>query len=82
MYVSLHPDDSVVCPIDLPQVATKVVEMSSDAAAKLWEDSINQRLFDLVHSPHNHDKLGGILAIGTCLPASSTYNPYRRRPSS
>ncbi|KAH9013261.1 hypothetical protein EDB85DRAFT_972866 [Lactarius pseudohatsudake] len=30
---------------------------------KLWEDSINQRLFDLVHSPHSHDKLGGILAI-------------------
>ncbi|KAH9004515.1 atypical/PIKK/FRAP protein kinase [Lactarius hatsudake] len=44
-------------------VATKVVEMSSDAATKLWEDSINQRLFDLVHSPHSHDKLGGILAI-------------------
>lgn len=41
--------------------------MSSDAAAKLWEDSINQRLFDLVHSPHNHDKLGGILAIGARL---------------
>ncbi len=49
---------------DYPQVATKVVEMSSDAATKLWEDSINQRLFDLVHSPHSHDKLGGILAIG------------------
>ncbi|KAN0137000.1 atypical/PIKK/FRAP protein kinase [Lactarius tabidus] len=44
-------------------VASKVIEMSSDAATKLWEDSINQRLFDLVHSPHSHDKLGGILAI-------------------
>ncbi|KAH9072320.1 atypical/PIKK/FRAP protein kinase [Lactarius deliciosus] len=44
-------------------VATKVVEMSSDAATKLWEDSINQRLFDLVHSSHSHDNLGGILAI-------------------
>jgi serine/threonine-protein kinase mTOR len=43
--------------------------MSSDAAAKLWEDSINQRLFDLVHSPHSHDKLGGILAIGARLPS-------------
>jgi FKBP12-rapamycin complex-associated protein len=49
--------------------------MSSDAAAKLWEDSINQRLFDLVHSPHNHDKLGGILAIGACLQSSTTYEP-------
>jgi FKBP12-rapamycin complex-associated protein len=56
-----------------PQVATKVVEMSSDAAAKLWEDSINQRLFDLVHSPHNHDKLGGILAIGARLPLCFNY---------
>ncbi|KAI0046207.1 atypical/PIKK/FRAP protein kinase [Auriscalpium vulgare] len=44
-------------------VSTKVVEMSSDAAAKLWDDSIIQRLFDLVHSPNNHEKLGGILAI-------------------
>ena len=82
MYVSIHRDVSLVCRIDLPKVATKVVEMSSDAAAKLWEDSINQRLFDLVHSPHNHDKLGGILAIGVCFQSSSTHNPYRRRPSS
>ncbi|KAI9455690.1 armadillo-type protein [Lactarius psammicola] len=44
-------------------VATMVDEMSSDAAIKPWEDSINQRLFDLVHSPHSHDKLGGILAV-------------------
>ncbi|KAI0064021.1 atypical/PIKK/FRAP protein kinase [Artomyces pyxidatus] len=44
-------------------VSTKVVEMSSDAAAKLWDDSINQRLFDLVHSPNTVEKLGGILAI-------------------
>ncbi|KAI0316749.1 atypical/PIKK/FRAP protein kinase [Amylostereum chailletii] len=44
-------------------VSTKVVEMSSDAAAKLWDDSINRRLFDLVHSPNSVEKLGGILAI-------------------
>ncbi|TFY65865.1 hypothetical protein EVG20_g5221 [Dentipellis fragilis] len=47
----------------LDRVSTKVVEMSSDAAAKLWDDSINRRLFDLVHSPNNVEKLGGILAI-------------------
>ncbi|KAI0040710.1 atypical/PIKK/FRAP protein kinase [Auriscalpium vulgare] len=44
-------------------VSTRVASMSSDAAAKLWDDSIIQRLFDLVHSPNNHEKLGGILAI-------------------
>ena len=38
--------------------------MSSDAAAKLWDDTINRRLFDLIHSQTNFDKLGGILAIG------------------
>jgi hypothetical protein len=68
MYVFSRSSPWCVRSIDAPpQVATKVVEMSSDAAAKLWEDSINQRLFDLVHSPHNHDKLGGILAIGARL---------------
>ncbi|KAH9990569.1 FAT-domain-containing protein [Russula vinacea] len=58
------PETRLQSALDLRRyVATKVVDMSSDAAEKLWEDSINQRLFDLVHSPHNHDKLGGILAI-------------------
>jgi hypothetical protein len=56
--------------------------MSSDAAAKLWEDSINKWLFDLVHSPHNHDKLGGILAIGASSVVIRRTNPDRLRPSS
>jgi serine/threonine-protein kinase mTOR len=38
--------------------------MSSDAAAKMWDDNINRRLFDLVHSASNVEKLGGVLAIG------------------
>lgn len=39
--------------------------MSSDTAAKLWDDNINKRLFELVHSQvSNVEKLGGILAIG------------------
>ncbi|KAI0272361.1 atypical/PIKK/FRAP protein kinase [Gloeopeniophorella convolvens] len=61
---SKSPDTRQQSALELRRyVATKVVEMSSDVAAKLWEDFINQRLFDLVHSPHNHDKLGGLLAI-------------------
>jgi hypothetical protein len=46
------------------QVATTVAEMSSDAAAKLWDDTINRRLFDLIHSQNTVEKLGGLLAIG------------------
>ncbi|KAJ7577108.1 phosphatidylinositol 3-kinase [Mycena floridula] len=44
-------------------VATTVAEMSSDAAAKLWDDNINRRLFELMHSANNADKFGGLLAI-------------------
>ena len=39
-------------------------DMASDAAAKQWDDNINRRLFDLVHSQATYEKLGGILAIG------------------
>ncbi len=46
------------------QVSNTVPEMVSDAAAKQWDDNINRRLFDLVHSQATHEKLGGILAIG------------------
>jgi FKBP12-rapamycin complex-associated protein len=38
--------------------------MTSDAAAKLWDNTINQEIFNLIHSPNSHDKLGGLLAIG------------------
>ncbi|KII85882.1 hypothetical protein PLICRDRAFT_144570 [Plicaturopsis crispa FD-325 SS-3] len=49
-------------------VATTVAEMSSDTAAKLWDDNINKRLFELVHSQvSNVEKLGGILAIDNLL---------------
>ena len=46
------------------QVSNTVPAMASDAATKLWDDTINRRLFDLVHSQTNVEKLGGILAIG------------------
>jgi serine/threonine-protein kinase mTOR len=37
--------------------------MSSDAAAKLWDDTINRGLFDLMHSGVHVNTLGGLLAI-------------------
>ena len=37
--------------------------MPSDQAAKLWDDSINRRIFELVHSSSVTEKLGGVLAI-------------------
>ena len=46
------------------QVNEVVPEMSSDAAAKIWDDTINRKVFDLVHSQNNVEKLGGITAIG------------------
>lgn len=49
-------------------MSNTVPAMASDAATKLWDDTINRRLFDLVHSQTNVEKLGGILAIGA-------YNP-------
>lgn len=51
------------------QVVSTVVEMPSDAAVKLWDDDINKRLFDLMHSQNNAERLGGLLAIGVaCSP--------------
>ncbi|KAF8448980.1 phosphatidylinositol 3-kinase [Boletus edulis BED1] len=44
-------------------VSTTVVEMPNDAAVKLWDDDINKRIFDLMHSQNNVERLGGLLAI-------------------
>lgn len=49
------------------QVATTVAEMTPDAAAKLWDDNINRRLFDLMHSQNTTENFGGLLAIGASL---------------
>ena len=38
--------------------------MTSDAAAKLWDDNINRRLFELTHSQSSVEAFGGLLAIG------------------
>lgn len=46
--------------------------MSSDAAAKLWDDNINRRLFELTHSQNTAEAFGGLQAIGTS-PAIDIY---------
>jgi serine/threonine-protein kinase mTOR len=51
------------------QVTAVISDMKSDSSEKLWDGHINRRLFDLIHSNHNTDKLGGILAIGDLLPS-------------
>ena len=47
------------------QLSTAVAEMSSDAAAKIWDDNINRRLFELTHSQSPAEAYGGLVAIGT-----------------
>ena len=49
------------------QLSTAVAEMSSDAAAKLWDDNINRRLFELTHSQNPAEAYGGLVAIGMSL---------------
>ena len=34
--------------------------MPSDQAIKLWDDSINKRIFELIHATSVTDKLGGL----------------------
>lgn len=46
--------------------------MSSDAAAKLWDDNINRRLFELTHSQNTAEAFGGLQAIGTS-PVTNIY---------
>ncbi|KAF9525319.1 phosphatidylinositol 3-kinase [Crepidotus variabilis] len=59
-----NPDVRIQAADDLARfVSTNIVEMSSDAAAKLWEDSINRRLFELTHSQNSVEAFGGLLAI-------------------
>ena len=63
-----------------------VAEMSSDAVAKLWDDNINRRLFELTHSQNTAEAFGGLLAIS--MPALtvsfffSTESDYHDRASS
>ncbi|KAJ3878338.1 phosphatidylinositol 3-kinase [Lentinula edodes] len=52
-------------------VLTTVAEMPSDTAAKLWDDDINRRIFDLMHSQTSAENFGGLLAIDQLLDIES-----------
>lgn len=43
-------------------------EMSSEVAAKLWEDIINRWISELIHSHNTDEAFGGLLAIGVFDP--------------
>jgi FKBP12-rapamycin complex-associated protein len=45
--------------------------MSSDASVKIWDETINRKLFELTHSQHVAEAYGGLMAIGT-YPSSLT----------
>ncbi|KAI0818725.1 hypothetical protein BC629DRAFT_1719649 [Irpex lacteus] len=51
----------------------------SDAAAKQWDDNINRRLFDLVHSQANYEKLGVLWLLASFIITSSQRR-RRRQP--
>ncbi|KIK08874.1 hypothetical protein K443DRAFT_655406 [Laccaria amethystina LaAM-08-1] len=61
---SRNADSRIQSAIELKRfVSTTVAEMTSDAAAKLWDDNINRRLFELTHSQSSVEAFGGLLAI-------------------
>ncbi|KAF9047130.1 phosphatidylinositol 3-kinase [Hymenopellis radicata] len=69
---SKNPETRLDAAIKLRRyVSTTVAEMTPDAATKLWDDSINRRLFDLMHSQNTTDNFGGLLAIDHLLEITS-----------
>ncbi|KAG9127299.1 phosphatidylinositol kinase- protein kinase tor1 [Ceratobasidium sp. 392] len=48
-------------------VESAVAELSSDGSARLWNQQISPRLFEIIHSNHSHERLGGVLAIDRLL---------------
>ncbi|KAL9713509.1 phosphatidylinositol kinase- protein kinase tor1 [Leucoagaricus gongylophorus] len=52
-------------------VSTEIADMSSDASAKIWDEAINKRLFELTHSPHSAEAFGGLIAIDYLLGLES-----------
>jgi len=44
-----------------------VAEMSSDAVGKLWDDTLNHMLFNLIYSQNSAEVYGGLAAISQLL---------------
>jgi hypothetical protein len=51
-------------------------ELAGESLTKLMND-INRRIFELIHSSDNNDKMAGILAIGTHLFVCALFVPYQ-----
>ncbi|KAF8637601.1 hypothetical protein AX17_002670 [Amanita inopinata Kibby_2008] len=63
-----NPDTRKQSALELRRyVSATTAEMSSDASAKLWDDNINRRLFELTHSQNTVEAFGGLLAIDNLL---------------
>ncbi|KXN92422.1 Phosphatidylinositol 3-kinase tor2 [Leucoagaricus sp. SymC.cos] len=52
-------------------VSTEVADMSSDASAKIWDETINRKLFELTHSQNTAEAFGGLIAIDYLLGLES-----------
>lgn len=52
-------------------VSTEIADMSSDASAKIWDETINRRLFELTHSQNSAEAFGGLIAIDYLLGLES-----------
>ncbi|KAF9454266.1 phosphatidylinositol 3-kinase [Macrolepiota fuliginosa MF-IS2] len=52
-------------------VSTEVADMSSDASAKIWDETINRKLFELTHSQNTAEASGGLMAIDSLLGLES-----------
>ncbi|ELU37824.1 phosphatidylinositol 3-kinase tor2 [Rhizoctonia solani AG-1 IA] len=49
------------------RVESAVAELSNDGSTRLWNQQISPRLFEIIHSNHSHERLGGVLAIDRLL---------------
>ncbi|KAG6916802.1 hypothetical protein DXG01_005325 [Tephrocybe rancida] len=61
-------DRQLTAALDLRRyLSTTVPELPLDATAKLWDNDINRRLFELTHSELSYEAFGGLVAIGQLL---------------
>ena len=61
------------------QVATQAREMSSEHFTRFMNDLTNKHIFELVNSQVVHEKIGGIMAIGTHQPLFTVAH-HRQQP--
>ncbi|KDN41769.1 putative TOR1-1-phosphatidylinositol 3-kinase [Tilletiaria anomala UBC 951] len=57
-------------------VTSLMTELRGDALS-VFSNDLNRRIFELTHSPHSHEKLGGIVAIEALIDLESEDNSAR-----